>query len=375
MAEARTDEEQESLGRESREQVVRRQPGGSAGRPDRRKPEQRHSQGPLSSIRAVIKRTSPRPTSLSEAPAERERDRNRRRPQITILSAEPLPSTSWFPGVAAGIPPPPPPAAQIWGPTIPPSIQPPPSYEEVIREKTQEQVLLPSSSSLPSSSFSPLPSITIATQTEAGPEPEQSRVERPGRPPRPPLPDKSTGNISIPSSQSAPSCLACVETDSQLCDIPETSSPPNLTPAAQADLLDLCFAAPPHDGAVARPRPLPRSKAGLQLLRKEVKVQTLVKLRDDGAATLASRAEGSQEEEEGRGRYLQELLQAFSSDDWGFPDHHGDSEEPSQSDSQEEEEEDEEDMATLKLRIQAFEQQQEAERQKRTARAPATTPP
>uniref|UniRef100_A0A8C7WML4 SH3 domain containing 19 n=1 Tax=Oryzias sinensis TaxID=183150 RepID=A0A8C7WML4_9TELE len=244
-------------------------------------------------------------------------------PQITILSAEPLPSTSWFPGVAAGIPPPPPPAAQIWGATIPPSIQPPPSYEEVIKEKTQEQVLLPSSS--------PFPSITIATQTEAG-------------------------------SQSAPCSQAGVETDSRRCDPPETSSPPSSTCAAQSDLLDLCFAAPPHDGAAGRPRPLPRSRAGLQPLRKEVKVQTLVKLRDDGDGTLASRAEGSGlQQEGGQGRYLQELLQAFSSDDWGFPDHHGDGGEPSQSDS-EEGEEDEEDMATLKLRIQAFEQQQEAER-------------
>uniref|UniRef100_A0A8C7WML7 SH3 domain containing 19 n=1 Tax=Oryzias sinensis TaxID=183150 RepID=A0A8C7WML7_9TELE len=353
MAEARTNEEQESLRGESREQVVRRQPGSSAGRPDRRKPEQRHSQGPLSSIRAAIKRTSPRPTSLSETPADRERDRNRR-PQITILSAEPLPSTSWFPGVAAGIPPPPPPAAQIWGATIPPSIQPPPSYEEVIKEKTQEQVLLPSSS--------PFPSITIATQTEAGPEPEQSGAERPGRPPRPPPPDKSTGDIAVPSSQSAPCSQAGVETDSRRCDPPETSSPPSSTCAAQSDLLDLCFAAPPHDGAAGRPRPLPRSRAGLQPLRKEVKVQTLVKLRDDGDGTLASRAEGSGlQQEGGQGRYLQELLQAFSSDDWGFPDHHGDGGEPSQSDS-EEGEEDEEDMATLKLRIQAFEQQQEAER-------------
>lgn len=46
-----------------------------------------------------------------------------RRPEITILSAEPLAATSWFPGASAGFPPPPPPAAQIWGPTIPPSIQ------------------------------------------------------------------------------------------------------------------------------------------------------------------------------------------------------------------------------------------------------------
>ena len=46
-----------------------------------------------------------------------------RRPEITILSAEPLASTPWFPGASGGFPPPPPPAAQIWGPTIPPSIQ------------------------------------------------------------------------------------------------------------------------------------------------------------------------------------------------------------------------------------------------------------
>ncbi|XP_020567144.1 SH3 domain-containing protein 19 isoform X7 [Oryzias latipes] len=340
-------------GRADRVITVDREEEEEGGRPDRRKPEQRHSQGPLSSIRAAIKRSSPRPTSLTETPADRERDRNRR-PQITILSAEPLPSTSWFPGVAAGIPPPPPPAAQIWGATIPPSIQPPPSYEEVIKEKTQEQVLLPSSS--------PFPSINIATQTEAGPEPEQSGAERPGRPPRPPPPDKSTGDITVPSSQSAPCSQARVDTDSRGCALPETSSPPSATCAAQSDLLDLCFAAPPHDGAAGRPRPLPRSRAGLQPLRKEVKVQTLVKLRDDGAATLASRAEGSGSQQEGgQGRYLQELLQAFSSDDWGFPDHHGDGGEPSQSDS-EEREEDEEDMATLKLRIQAFEQQQEAER-------------
>lgn len=50
-----------------------------------------------------------------------------RRPQITILSAEPLTSTSWFPGPPGGVvgdfPPPPPPAAQIWGPTIPAALQ------------------------------------------------------------------------------------------------------------------------------------------------------------------------------------------------------------------------------------------------------------
>lgn len=144
-----------------------------------------------------------------------------RRPEITILSAEPLASTSWFPGASGGFPPPPPPAAQIWGPTIPPSIQvtvfaglsvnklcqfvrylgcsnpvkyvfmpwactccvsphqPPPSYEEVIREKTQEQVL-PPSSSLSCSVSHPAPTITTATQTDprSAPDPKVSQGER-----------------------------------------------------------------------------------------------------------------------------------------------------------------------------------------------------
>lgn len=45
------------------------------------------------------------------------------------------------------------------------SVQPPPSYEEVIREKTQEQVLLPSSSA---ATARPASTITISTQTDPG---------------------------------------------------------------------------------------------------------------------------------------------------------------------------------------------------------------
>lgn len=57
-----------------------------------------------------------------------------------------------------------------------PSLQPPPSYEEVIREKTQEQVLLPSSPSS-SSSARPASTTTIATQTDPGSEPPDSQGE------------------------------------------------------------------------------------------------------------------------------------------------------------------------------------------------------
>ncbi|CAG5929429.1 unnamed protein product [Menidia menidia] len=390
MAEARSEEEEENMRRDTREQVVRRQPNSSGGRPDRRKPEHRHSQGPLSSIRAAIKRTSTRSTSLSETPRERDRerdrDRERRRPEITILSAEPLASTSWFPGTAGGFPPPPPPAAQIWGPTIPPCIQPPPSYEEVIREKTQEQVLLPSSSSSRSAASRPASTITIATQTDPGldPDPHEPQVRRPVRPARPPLPNplkpSCVDDIATAACQSGltplltathPERVTHNSTNTQCCNLfPELCSP--LTSGSR-DQTDECDQSPAAADAalpstslhviLERPTPRPRSKVGIHPVRNEVKVQTLVKLREDGVATLARRAKSDSTNQEGsQGKYLQELLQAFSSDDWGFPDHRSDSSELSQSGSEEEEEDaDGEDMGTLKARIQAFEQQQQAE--------------
>ncbi|KAM7366565.1 hypothetical protein PAMP_015998 [Pampus punctatissimus] len=369
------------------------------------------SQGPLSSIRAAIKRTSNRSTSLSETPRERDRERerdrdrerdrerDRRRPEITILSAEPLASTSWFPGASGGFPPPPPPAAQIWGPTIPPSIQPPPSYEEVIKEKTQEQVLRPSSSLCSSSSSSsssststsrPFSTITIATQTDPGaaPEPQESQVRRPVRPSRPPFPhppkSSHVEDIAITASQSTlaslnsdrvvpnthPEKVTHTSTHTQCCDVlTELCSPLISTCAAQTDQWDQPFAA--VDAATSsttsshapleRPRPRPRTRLSVGPVSSEVKVQTLVKLREDGLATLAARARSDTTNQEvSGGKYLQELLEAFSSDDWGFPDHRSDSSGLSQSEN-EEEEEDGEDMATLKARIQAFEQQQVAD--------------
>ncbi|XP_069028205.1 LOW QUALITY PROTEIN: SH3 domain-containing protein 19-like [Embiotoca jacksoni] len=387
MAEARSEEEEENMMRDTREQVVRRQPSSSGGRPDRRKPEHRHSQGPLSSIRAAIKRSgcssshhvSTRSTSLSETSRDRDRDRDRRRPEITILSAEPLASTSWFPGASGGFPPPPPPAVQIWGPTIPPSVQPPPSYEEVIREKTQEQVLpSSSSSSSPSSSAAPshpVSTTTISTQTDPGsvPEPQETHVRRPVRPPRPPLPypPKSSDDITTTASQSAltsldPESDSHTSTNARCCDLlTELVSPLTSTCGAQTDRWDQGFtdvAPPPAVPSLVpseRPRPRPRSKLAVQPISRDVKVQTLVKLREDGLATLATRAGGDvTNQEASQGKYLQELLEAFSSDDWGFPDHRSDSSGLSQSESEDgEDEEDGEDMATLRARIQAFEQQ------------------
>ncbi|KAF7661835.1 hypothetical protein LDENG_00251930 [Lucifuga dentata] len=378
MAEARTEEEEENM-RETREQVVRRQPG----RSERRKPEHRHSQGPLSSIRAAIKRTSTRTTSLSETPRERERERDRRRPEITILSAEPLASTSWFPGASGGFPPPPP-AAQIWGPTIPPAVQPPPSYEEVIREKTQEQVLLPPSS-CSSSSPQSVSTTTIATQTDPGyssPDTRDPQGRRPVRPPRPPLPNtprpSHTDDITITTSQSTltsfdgdgvkpnthPETVTHTATHTQCCDLlTDFFSPLTSTSVAQTDQRDTSSNLPPP--LLERPRPRPRSKVNIKPVGCEVKIQTLVKLREDCLSTLAARAgSDAADREASQGSYLQELLEAFSSDDWGFPDHYSNGSGVSQSEDEEGDEEEEvtgEEMATLKARIQAFEQQQETD--------------
>ncbi|XP_029610514.1 SH3 domain-containing protein 19 isoform X2 [Salmo trutta] len=357
-------------------------------------------QGPLSSIRAAIKKTTTRATSLSES-----NPRGRRRPEITILSAEPLVSNTWFPGASGGFPPPPPPAAQIWGSSIPPTIQPPPSYDEVIREKRQEQdQVLPLSSSSSSSPLCSVSTTTIATQTDTGSEssvPTRSHAPvqrgsvatRAPKPPRPSFPFISKPD-DTPSrvDDTAGTATATVDPLLFLEDRPalHTNTPTSrhtedTRPAAfHSDLLTsdpfspLTFASgsqtdqwvqsssvPPPHSIVAlttpssppllhnRPRPHPRTKNSLRPIRREVKVQTLVRLGQTESEVTENQEVSYQE-----GKYLQELLDAFSSDDWGLPDHH--SNDNSESDSEEEEEE-EEDMSTLRARIQAFEQQQQAE--------------
>ncbi|KPP74353.1 hypothetical protein Z043_106491, partial [Scleropages formosus] len=115
MAEARVEEDEEGL-RETREAAFRRTgfrpQDGSTDCTERHKPDRRSSsQGPLSSIRAAIKKTT-RTNPLSDHP------RDRRRPEITIVSAEPLPTSPWFPGNPAGFPPPTPSSQPIWGGSI-----------------------------------------------------------------------------------------------------------------------------------------------------------------------------------------------------------------------------------------------------------------
>ncbi|XP_075716472.1 SH3 domain-containing protein 19 isoform X2 [Rhinoderma darwinii] len=154
MAEAWLEEEEEELRDSAGNRRHRRSNlNQAAERPERNKPEHRFSgQGPLSSIRAVIKRTS-------RTTAQSEQQRDRRRPEITIVAAEPIGPGSWFhggPGGGLGFPPPPPPQ---WRPSDPHPPEPP-SYEQVIKEITQVQV------ATSNSNVEPRRTTTCATQTD-----------------------------------------------------------------------------------------------------------------------------------------------------------------------------------------------------------------
>ncbi|KAA8594654.1 hypothetical protein FQN60_011789, partial [Etheostoma spectabile] len=126
MAEARLREEGGEGGEGVRDTRNRSRP---ADNPERTKPDHLNlSQGPLSSIRAAIKRT--RTNSQSD------HTRERRRPEITIVSAEPLDRRNWLSGTSEVFPGPP---QSGWSAGIQAVSQPPPSYDQVIQEKTQEE--------------------------------------------------------------------------------------------------------------------------------------------------------------------------------------------------------------------------------------------
>ncbi|XP_026854518.2 SH3 domain-containing protein 19-like isoform X2 [Electrophorus electricus] len=360
MAEARIEDEEESM-REARDRA-----NASSERVERNKPEQRHSssQGAFSSIRNAIKRTSTRSTSFRSS-TQIDHNRDRRRPEITILSAEPLASNAWYPGTPAA-----PSAQPTWTSSILTVQLPPPSYEQVIREKSLEENIssslptpsavstssaVPASSRPPSSSSSaPHPSTaTIATQTDTDvPSPARVRtrrsVRRPPKPPPPALPlmpkpapvhTRSLIDLDSPDSP----CDTCSLLHTFSSEIP--SGPLSEQRRARNDLSDsdvtvdltrhssaptLCDSSPDsHDPpsqqkVSAHPRPHPRSKGGLQPviiedvldqpMTREVKVQTLVRLKDDDTVhALAGFTDGSLEF--ASNKYLQELLDVFGYDE------------------------------------------------------------
>uniref|UniRef100_A0A671QB27 Uncharacterized protein n=1 Tax=Sinocyclocheilus anshuiensis TaxID=1608454 RepID=A0A671QB27_9TELE len=211
------------------------------------------SQGPLSSIRAVIKRTSARTSSQSD------HQRDRRRPEITILSAEPLSSNTWFPGASGAFPPAPPPAPPTWAAGSATVQLPPPSYEQVIREKSREQNLHSSSSSSPSPSSRHSTS-TIATQTDTnspGPQSSAARpVRRHSKPPRPSLPLKH-----MPEALRE-QCGVQTDFDDIIDDISPIGPAPTVTTSTQINLDSA--GNPMKEEPSVRPRPRPRSRVALR---------------------------------------------------------------------------------------------------------------
>uniref|UniRef100_A0A2K5HR31 SH3 domain-containing protein n=1 Tax=Colobus angolensis palliatus TaxID=336983 RepID=A0A2K5HR31_COLAP len=197
-------------------------------RNERNKPEHRSSsQGPLSSIRAVIKRSSR--TSIQS-----ELHRDRRRPEITIVAAEPLRPASWFPGT-------PPPglgfptssAAGSWRPNELVPAELPPSYEQVIKEINQVQVNTTNNNN---AAATPRHTITSATQTDFS-EVDNDLPQTLQAPLKPlqPFPTVSSGNLptnvaplivfDISEEQNCPE-----NPSSTRCPVPKPRSKSNLRP-------------------------------------------------------------------------------------------------------------------------------------------------
>ncbi|XP_054546455.1 SH3 domain-containing protein 19 isoform X3 [Talpa occidentalis] len=209
-------------------------------RNERNKPEHRSSsQGPLSSIRAVIKRSS-RPSIQSEL------HRDRRRPEITIVAAEPLRPTSWFPGAPPpGLGFPPSSAASPWRSNELVPAELPPSYEQVIKEINQVQVNTTNNNN---AAATPRHTITSATQTDFSEEIDSH------------LP-QSNATLQAPLKPLQPSPAASA------CDL--------LTNVGPLIVFDISEEQPcPENSSATRcPVPRPRSKSNLRPVARDTHIE------------------------------------------------------------------------------------------------------
>ncbi|XP_031132664.1 SH3 domain-containing protein 19 isoform X2 [Sander lucioperca] len=324
MAEARLREE----GEEGERRVRNR--SHPTDHPERTKPDHLHlSQGPLSSIRAAIKRT--RTNSQSD------HTRERRRPEITIVSAEPLDRRNWLSGTSGVFPRPP---QSGWSAGIQAVSQPPPSYDQVIQEKTQEEHIVKPTAAPRRATCT----TTSATQTDpvrndtSTPVPQcsaapQSAVKRPAgkkpqKPPRPSLPkpvDREPVTKAVAPADEKVGTKTAGSTNTE----DQSDSKPGVKQTNRADSPPTCSRSvtvhwdfpTKHLTATAettrsspdsehgqRPVPLPRTKSRKQTITEVVKVQTLVELSEDCDSICSDPEVVSSNE------YLKELLEAFSAD-------------------------------------------------------------
>ncbi|TMS23167.1 SH3 domain-containing protein 19 [Larimichthys crocea] len=310
MAEARREEEEEGQRRDLRDVRNRNQ---TTDHPERTKPDHLHSsQGPLSSIRAVLK--------LTKTNSQSEHTRERRRPEITIVSAEPLANNNWFSGTTVVFPPPP---QSGWSAGIQAVSQ---------RRLRKSAVVKPTAAPRRTACTTTSGTQTDPVREDTSATVKQSARKRPAgkkpqKPPRPSLPkpldrepvtetvaptDKQVGTVrtntedpsetksDVNQPNQADSSHTCTRSVTVHWDFPTQHLP---APAAETTT-----PSPPDSEQSQRPVPLPRTKSRKQAITGEVKVQTLVKISED-CDDIPSSSEEIQSNE-----YLKELLEVFSAD-------------------------------------------------------------
>ncbi|XP_051240721.1 SH3 domain-containing protein 19 isoform X2 [Dicentrarchus labrax] len=284
---------------------------------ERTKQDHLHSsQGPLSSIRAAIKRT--------KTNSQSENTRERRRPEITIVSAEPLASNNWFPGNTVVFSPRP---QSDWAAGIQ-------AVSQVIQEKTQEEHIVKPTAAPRRTTCT----ATSATQTDptkedtsttvlqcsAAPQSAKKRPagKKPQKPPRPSLPKPVD---RVPATEAAEKVGTIVSTSTEdQSDSKSDVKQPNQADSSHTSTRSVTvhwdiplkyLVAPaaaettpssPDSQHCERPVPLPRKKSRKPAITEEVKVQTLVKLSENCDDI------DSDPEEVTSNKYLQELLEVFS---------------------------------------------------------------
>ncbi|KAM9677791.1 SH3 domain-containing protein 19 isoform 5-T6 [Trichechus inunguis] len=234
MAEGRRREDEEEELRERRELGGPRRARGralsghsAADRNERHKPEHRSSsQGPLSSIRAVIKRTS-------RSSIQSELHRDRRRPEITIVAAEPLRPASWFPGAPPrGLGFPPPSSAGLWRPSELVPAELPPSYEQVIKEINQVQVNTTNNNN---AAAAPRHTVTSATQTDFSEEIDNHLPQTLQAPLKPLQPSPVVSPRDLPTHV-APLIVFDISEEQKCPGIPSTTKCPVPRPRTKSNL-------------------------------------------------------------------------------------------------------------------------------------------